>query len=174
MDRTPDKPATPQQAEPAHPGKSDKETIRKRVDDVLRIMLDGAGFQDIVHYAAENGWNVGQRQLRNYVRRAHQEIERGTEKSRKKLFLFHVARRENLYARAVNIGDYRTALAVLHDLALLQGLYPDPRRDLLREVRELKRRLEEAEARRCGAAGSPPSADGKLPSLVEAVPTCRP
>jgi hypothetical protein len=149
MDRTSNKPPTAQPAKPTH---ADRETIRKRVDDVLRIMLDGAQWHDIVQYSAENGWGVRERQLRNYVRRAHALIEKYSEKGRRKLFRLHVARRENLYARAVNVGDYRTALAVLHDLALLQGLYPDPKRQLLREVRELQRRLDQAEARRLPAA----------------------
>ncbi len=168
---SPDKPVTDQQDKPA---KADKETIRLRVDAVMRIMLDGARFNDIVQYGSDQGWNVGERQIRKYVAKAHTLIERDTEKGRRKRFWLHVAKRENLYARAVSCGDYRTALAVLHDLALLQGLYPDPKRDLLREVRELRRRLEEAEARRGMAADTTPPADDKPAGLADAAPRCRP
>src|SRR5262249_18034132 len=43
---------------------------------------------------------------------------------RKQALRRHLAQRRNLYARALNKGDERTALAVLADLAELQGLYP--------------------------------------------------
>ncbi len=36
--------------------KSDAAEVAKRVEEVLRIRLDGAQFHDIVQYAAEKGW----------------------------------------------------------------------------------------------------------------------
>jgi hypothetical protein len=44
--------------------------------------------------------------------------------SRKKLLRRHLAQRRTLYARAVNNGELRTALAVARDEAELLGLYP--------------------------------------------------
>jgi hypothetical protein len=111
--------------------------IRQRIEDVLRIRLDGAEGWDVRRYVAkqeavgaapwtvpEGGKPLSERQKRNYVTAADKLIDESCRQSRKKLLRRHLAQRRNLYARAVNKGDERTALAVLRDLAELQGLYP--------------------------------------------------
>lgn len=50
--------------------KASKAEVAARVDEVLRVRLDGAQFHDIVQYAAAQGWGVEEQQLWNYVRRA--------------------------------------------------------------------------------------------------------
>ena len=117
--------------------KATKATIQARVDDILRIRLDGAEFHDVRRYAAEKQavgeppWAVPEgekplsdRQLWRYVTEANRLMAVSSETSRKKRMRVHLARRKALYARAVNKGDERTALAVLADLAKLEGLYP--------------------------------------------------
>jgi hypothetical protein len=136
--------------------RSSKQSVQERVEAILRILLDGAQPWDLLHYASENGWSVGRRQVENYARQARKMIAAAHEKRRKKLFVMAVAQRNNLYARAVAVGDYRTALAVLHDLSLLQGLYPSPHRQLVREVKKLQQQLAEAEARRAAAGPTQP------------------
>jgi hypothetical protein len=98
--------------------------VSARIDEVLRIRLDGAQYHDLVQYAAEKEWNLKERQLRNYLRRADELILSRRDKRRKRIVALHMARRESLYGRSVNAADYRTALAVLSDMAKLQGLYP--------------------------------------------------
>jgi hypothetical protein len=114
-----------------------KATKAQRVHDVLRIRLDGAEAWDILQYIAEKQaageapWTVEEgtaplkeRQIRNYVRAADRAIAESCWQQTKKLFRIHLAQRRNLYARAVQAGDIRTALSVLMDLATLQDLYP--------------------------------------------------
>src|SRR5262245_15773253 len=111
--------------------------IRLRVEDVLRIRLDGAEGWDVRQYVAEKEqageqpWKVeeggkplSERQIRRYVEQADRLLEESCRTSRKKLLRRHLARRRALYARAVNSGDLRTALAALRDEAELLGLYP--------------------------------------------------
>ena len=38
--------------------KSDAAEVAKRVEEVLRIRLDGAQFHDVVQYASEKGWGI--------------------------------------------------------------------------------------------------------------------
>jgi hypothetical protein len=38
--------------------KSDNAEILKRVEEVLRLRIDGAQFHDIVQFGSEKGWNV--------------------------------------------------------------------------------------------------------------------
>jgi len=114
--------------------------IQQRNEDVLRIRLDGAEGWDVRRYVAEmeaagtapwtiaeGGKPLSERQIRYYVAAADKLIAESCRQSRKKLLRRHQAQRRNLYARCVNKGDERSALAVLRDLADLQGLYPPAR-----------------------------------------------
>jgi hypothetical protein len=133
--------------------KAEAAQVALRVEEVLRIRLDGAQLHDVVHYAAEKGWAVQERQLRNYIHRADDLLVERQEKSRKRLLARHVAQRDALFARAVNAADLRTALAVADSTAKLQGLFADARdlKELARlaasqgeRIRELETRLDDA------------------------------
>jgi len=119
---------------------------------VLRVILDGARPWDLRQYvsdreaAGEAPWTIpaggkalSERQIRRYAERAERMLADDNRTQRKRLLRHHVAQRQSLYARAVNKGDERTALAVLHDLAVLQGLYGG---ELERQLEELRRRVE--------------------------------
>ena len=121
--------------------KATKTVINQRIDELLRVRLDGAQFHDIVQYVAEKGWGLKDRQIRNYLRRADDLLVERREKSRRGCYQLHVARRESLYARAVNAADYRTALVILTDLARLQELYVSAKE--VREIRADIKKLEE-------------------------------
>ncbi|HEX5272170.1 MAG TPA: hypothetical protein VFW33_16855 [Gemmataceae bacterium] len=125
-----------------------------RVEDVLQIRLDGARHWDVRRYVAEKEaageqpWKVeeggkplSERQIRRYIDRADEMIADSCRSSRKRLMRNHVAYRHNLYARAVNKGDERTALAVLDSLAKLQGLFPTGEEDLVKELVKARREL---------------------------------
>lgn len=122
--------------------KATKTTITQRIDEILRIRLDGAAFHDIVQYVAEKGWGLKERQIRNYIKKADDLLVERRQRSRKRCLELHIARRESLYARAVNAADYRTALSVLADMARLNELYLSLKD--LREVRNEMKKLEEA------------------------------
>jgi hypothetical protein len=117
--------------------KATKAQIELRVQEVLRIRLDGAEFWDVREYAREkeqepdSPWHLepdakplSDGQLWRYMARADKLIAESCRASRKKLIRRHLAQRRNLYAKAVSAGDYRTALAVIRDEAELEALYP--------------------------------------------------
>jgi hypothetical protein len=110
--------------------KATKAEISQRVEEVLRIRLDGAQMHDILQYASEKKWGVGERQLWNYVAASDDRLTARMEKDGDKLLARHIAQRRTLYARAINAADYRTALAVAKDEAELQGLYPSGKLEL--------------------------------------------
>jgi hypothetical protein len=127
--------------------------VAQRIEEVLRIRIDGAEFHDVVQYSSEQKWNVGERQLWKYIARADQLIVERQTKGRKKLLARHFTQRRSLYARALNAADYRTCHAILAEEAKLRGLYPDTKevKDLVKlaqslgmKVEELERRLENA------------------------------
>jgi hypothetical protein len=117
--------------------KASSAIVRRRVEEVLRIRLDGAEFWDIREYArekeAEEGsdWHLpeGGKPLSDnalwaYVRKADKLIAESSRSSRKKLLRNHLAKRRNLYAKAVAAADIKTALSVLDSEAKLLGLFP--------------------------------------------------
>jgi hypothetical protein len=117
--------------------KATKAQTQMRIEEVLRIRLDGAEFWDIREYVREKEreagsvWEVppggrplSDSQLWRYQAAADRLIAESCRSSRKKLLRRHLAQRRNLFAKAVSAGDYRTALAVARDEAELEGLYP--------------------------------------------------
>jgi hypothetical protein len=117
--------------------KATKAIVLRRVEEVLRIRLDGAEFWDVREYAREkeaeegSAWHLSEGakplsdgQLWRYIAAADKLIAESCRASRKKLLRRHLAQRRNLYAKSVLAGDYRSALAVLRDEAELEGLYP--------------------------------------------------
>src|SRR5262245_20941811 len=103
--------------------KSDKVAVKKRVEEVLQLRLMGAEFLDIRQHASENGWNVSDRQLYRYIAAGDELLDSTLDKDRRRLANRHIAQRRALYARAMSVSDYRTALAVLKDEAELLRLY---------------------------------------------------
>jgi len=105
--------------------KSDDSEVARRVEEVVRIILDGAQHWDVLQYASEKGWGVSERQVRTYIARAHEILVEQQEKDREKVIARHLSQRQALFARAVNAADLRTALSVLDSEAKLRGLFPE-------------------------------------------------
>jgi hypothetical protein len=117
--------------------KATKAQVQMRVEEVLTIRLDGAEFWHVREYAREkekkegSAWHLAEGQnplsdgqLWRYIGKADKMIAESCRASRKKLLRRHLAQRRNLYGKAVNQGDLRTALAVVKDEAELLNLYP--------------------------------------------------
>src|SRR5262245_5763270 len=108
---------TPEQLKPP-PKKATKAEILQRVEEIMLIRLSGAGFHDVREYAREKGWPLSPAQLHRNMQQADDLIADSLAKDRDKLFDLHVSRRRTLYARAIESGDLRAALAVIRDEAL--------------------------------------------------------
>ncbi len=117
--------------------KATGEQKRRRVEEVLKIRLDGAEIWDVREYVREkeqekgslwelppDGKPLSDSQLWRYMADADKLIAESCRASRKKLIRRHLAQRRNLFAKAVSAGDYRTGLAIGKDKAELEGLYP--------------------------------------------------
>jgi hypothetical protein len=128
---------------PRQKAKATRAQTMLRTVEVLRIRLDGAALWDVTEYVREQEQTDGspwksaegekpltERQIARYVQRADALIALSTRESRKRSLRRHLARREALYAKAVNAGDISAALAVLRDDAKLRGLYPPARTQL--------------------------------------------
>ncbi len=118
-------------------GKPTKATVQARVEEILKIRLEGAAFWNAREYVREKEkeegavWflSEGQKplsdsQIFRYIAKADKMAAQNYLASRKRLFRRHMVRREHLYALALQQGDVRAALAVLADAADLEGLRP--------------------------------------------------
>ena len=133
------------------PAKADKAEVARRVEEVLRIRIDGAQFHDVRTYADEpaRAWGVTDRELWALIGKADDLLVARTERKRARATALHVAQRQALYARAVNAADFGAALAALRDLAALQGLYPSPPKvaELTKIVKAQDELIQELESR---------------------------
>jgi hypothetical protein len=102
--------------------RSTKAELLQRVEEVVLIRLSGAGFHDLAEYAREKGWGVQQAQLYEYMQQADARIKESLDKDRANLLDLHVVRRRTLFARCIEGGDWRAALAVLDSEAKLLGI----------------------------------------------------
>src|SRR5258708_3620740 len=107
-----------------------------RITDLIKVRLSGSFlFQQILEHVreqeriagscwalAEGEAPLGQSTLYRYLSLADEAVEKVTFSSRKRLLRQHIAKRNHLYQRSFASGDWRSALAVLKDLADLQGL----------------------------------------------------
>src|SRR5262249_18513877 len=113
-------------------GKATKAEIAQRVEAVFELRLGGAGFADIRQYASAptdregkplEPWDVSDRQLWRYIDAAARLCRGRYAAPAPHLLARPLLRRERLSARAREVSDYKTALAVLKDEAELEGPY---------------------------------------------------
>lgn len=108
----------------------------ERVETVLRLRLDGAQFHDLRLFAADTSadgtlvrggppWEVSDDDLWKLIDRADTVLVSRTKQSHAQAVALQLARRDALYARAVNAGDYSVAASILKDQAALLGMYPN-------------------------------------------------
>lgn len=148
-----------------------------RTEEVLRIRLDGAEFWDVREYVREqeradgSPWKLGPRQkpfadstLWWYIAQADRLARKSVAQSARKAVRNHLAKRRNLYGKAMVSGDLRTALGVLQDEARLLGLYPAVKAEVKTTATASLRIVEEIvdgepdpnDSAAPGAAGVPP------------------
>jgi hypothetical protein len=122
--------------------------IRARVEDILRIILDGREPWDIRQYVSdqeaagaapwtipEGGKPLSERQLRRYCDKAEALIAEVVRTNRKNLLQWHLAQRRRLFRMAVAADDLRAALAVLDSEAKLAGLWDFEVREAIDSLR---------------------------------------
>ena len=124
--------------------KASRAEVAKRVKVVLDLRLGGAGRHEIRQYSATMGWGLKPRQVDEYIHRADVMLVEEQKTNRKMVFALHLARREYLYAKAVDAGKLQTALNILDSDAKLRGLYPNKdSKKLMMMVKDLSRKIDE-------------------------------
>jgi len=172
--------------------KATKAQIKQRVELVLKLRILGASFAEIRTFADETDpdsgrpWKVSSRQLWRYVHASDKLLGKSLEKDREKLVNLHLGMRQAMYARAMEGGDYRSALAILKDIDTLLGLYPDSLHELSKKLEMMKSQLEKLGGDKKSLTGHRPlagaaqgangsdHAGGKLPAVAGTIPRAAP
>lgn len=134
------------------PGKrpTDPEIVL-RTETMVTLVLSGLRRAEILRYVAEKtDWGVKERTVDNYIARAYKAIAAAHQDiSAHQLDLTQI-RLIDLYKRSMNIQDYKTCLAVVREIAKLNGLFPLDAKVLEAEalVERLKALVTAAEAKK--------------------------
>lgn len=138
--------------------KATKVQVEQRVTTVYQLLLCGASRSDIFRYVSElqkkhladrvefpDPWNITERQIENYIASANKRFEEASKTHRKRIFGRTIARREDLYQRALRLQDLGKALAIDQDTAKLYDLYTTENKaaQLAAQVALLEHKLEE-------------------------------
>lgn len=94
-----------------------------RISELVELILQGVSrFKDFREYSILKNWDVGDRQLENYIKRAKEQLELESEPRRELETSKAIGRYEMLFYKAFKIQDYKTALSVQKSLCELLGL----------------------------------------------------
>lgn len=104
--------------------KSTKATVAKRIEEVTKLLVHGAEFEDIRQIATTRGWGVSDRQIRRYMKWALERMAKDASRDRRQVLGLHLKKRRALYAQSIRGDNHRLALQIIRDEAKLQGLYP--------------------------------------------------
>jgi len=97
--------------------------FNSRISVVYRLLLNGLRRREIIQYASEKtDWNVSDRSIDEYIRRAREEIAEMNEEERKGAYGMARKRLDDLYFKSMKINDYKTCLSVQKEINLLEGL----------------------------------------------------
>ena len=82
--------------------------IRKRVYEILKMIMLGIGRADILRYGAEK-WDLEERQIDTYMERAREELVKSAVIDRDEQLGLALHRLNDLYSKNMHIDDFRGA-----------------------------------------------------------------
>jgi hypothetical protein len=100
-----------------------------RADQVLDLVVAGLTRAQIIKWAREKtDWNISDRQIDRLIARAHELLELDAKPHRERELAKAVRRLDMLFARSLQINDFKTCLAVERERIALLKLSDRPRR----------------------------------------------
>ena len=104
--------------------------VRVRVDKVLNWLLAGLTTAEIQKAAAKTDWGVNERQVRNYIHAANEELEHAAEYHRPRELGRAIMRLHGLFAKSLSVNDYARCLLHQKELNHLLGLAEPTRSEI--------------------------------------------
>jgi hypothetical protein len=101
--------------------RSSQAEVELRVMEVSRLLMEGYGREDIVHFSSQK-WDVGKRQTSKYIKASKERIRNSVQKEIEYDYAKAVRRYEELFRLTLERKDYRTSATINKELTALQGL----------------------------------------------------
>lgn len=101
--------------------KSTKAEVELRVQTIVKWILQGRSYTDIVRYSAKN-WGISSRQADNYVKMAKDDVKATTKITKEEQITLAIARYNDLYLQNYTGKDFRECRNVQDSLNKLLGL----------------------------------------------------
>lgn len=103
--------------------RENKLLIQRVIGVIYRLRLEGKTPNEVKEALAD--MRLGdERIISRCIRKADEMIGREMTRDQQMMYYRQIAKRENLYNRVVEKGDYQSAIMLLKDEARLMGLYP--------------------------------------------------
>lgn len=86
--------------------------VADRVSKVYMLLLNGLKRREIIQYAAKNEWDLTDRQIDEYIRRATDIFKAAALENMEYARNMSLNRHDDLYFKSMKINDFKTCLAV--------------------------------------------------------------
>lgn len=108
--------------------------IEERVNEIYKMLLNGANHRQIHatirkqdRETPDKAWNVSSKTVTRYIERASKYLEAESQTLRQVELGRAIARQNDIYAKSMQVRDYRAAQSAAREINLILGLYaPEP------------------------------------------------
>jgi len=101
----------------------------QRTRAVYEKLVQGASRAEILQYVAKEAWGINERSIDYYIQRATKKLEKEAAPAREIELGKAKARLAMLFARSLQIKDYKGALAIQKEINTLLGLNAPARQE---------------------------------------------
>jgi hypothetical protein len=105
-------------------GKATKLEAHKRTSEIVRLVLQGVRYTDIVEYC-ENNWGIQKRQASIYYKRALEYFKEQFDEEKQYEVDKHTMMLYDLYTKGYRSGDLNICRLLLQDIAKMKGISID-------------------------------------------------
>ena len=102
--------------------KSEKATVIERTELVFTMQTRGYRRCEIIQYASENGWDIGDRQVDNYILKANEILQAQSETVRERELGRAISNFRELYKKSFEIHDFKACKDIQKEIVSLLGL----------------------------------------------------
>ena len=102
--------------------KGTKYEVESRISAIYGLLATAASRQDIIHYCSEKGFDVSDRQVDTYIKKAREQISKDCELSRPAFLAECLTRLRNYEKAAMKRGHIQVAVNSVRLQAELTGI----------------------------------------------------
>lgn len=109
------------------PKRNDSLTTERRIAMVYQMIVEGYARCQIHRFASDNQWDIAERNVDEYIKRAREMIDAVDIDDKAKLVRNRAVALDHIRAKAHHKGELTTAISAVQESNKLLGLYPEER-----------------------------------------------